>query len=153
MKNLLKSIILASLLGLSVKSSAQLNAAIGFGADTYGKIVYNLSANYQMSRIVISGEIRPSATKNVETNNYLGFKAGYDLFKQPDAELIGKSLLIEGGYYFDKISSDKIILNKWTFAAGIKYVKFFTETGAIFIEPFYLNRSAQLNAGIIVKFI
>jgi hypothetical protein len=142
--------LIASLTGCQ-PSIAQVNANFGIGTD-FKHIVYNVGASYDIGRFEFTGEIRPSFTRSVDTHNYLGFKGGIGLFSEYDADLFKKQVYAEIGYYYDKVNSEKIELNKWHYAAGIKGVKMITEQGGITGELLYINESAQANFGMILKF-
>lgn len=131
---------------------AQLNANFAAGADTHKHIVYNLGFGYDVGRLQFTGEIRPSFTRDADTHNYLGFKGGIGLFNQSDADILSKQLYAEVGYYYDKVNSEKIELNKWHYAAGIKYVTMITDQGGLTGELLYINKSVQGTIGLILKF-
>jgi hypothetical protein len=143
--------LIASLTGCN-PSIAQVNANFGIGADTHKHIVYNVGFGYDIGRFQFTGEIRPSFTRDADTHNYLGFKGGIGLFNEADAYLLSKQVYAEFGYYYDKVNSEKVELNKWHYAAGIKGVKMITEQGGITGELFYINNSIQLTAGMLIKF-
>lgn len=131
---------------------SQLNTGLGYGYDTKGKAIATWSVGFEKRRLNVEGQIRPSLTRNVKTNNYIGGSVGYNLVAPSDAYLKAFSLIAYVGYFYDHVSSDKVILNKYFFSGALRAIKMINENGGLFLESFYINKSVQFSGGIHFKF-
>jgi len=155
MKKFLTGIIVTWLIILllgNIKCTAQLNTGLGIGYDTHGRAIASWSAGYEKGRFNVEGQIRPSLTRNVKTNNYIGGNIGLNLINAPDAYLKAFSLIAYAGYFYDRVSNDKLILNKYYFSGSLRAIKMINENGGIFAETMYINKSIQASFGIHFKF-
>lgn len=141
MKHLLAISIFAMVMAYSLKCSGQVTMGMGAGTDfRHGLAVLNLG--YEVSNIVIEGRLTPSLTRNVNANNFMGGSVGYDF-----GGLVGSA-----GYYYDLVSEDKRWLNKAYVGYSVKWYTLINDRSGLFINALYINKSAQLTAGIHYKF-
>lgn len=101
-----------------------------------------LSLSYEVSNIVMEGEMRISVTRIANAPKNVGGRIGYDF----------GGFIPAVGYYYNGCSSDHPELNFSGFGYFLKYVSFITDQGAIYFEGAYVNKSAQLTAGIHFEF-
>lgn len=151
MKKKTKLISMAILLSLFVcsKSNAQLNAGIGIGYDAQGQVIAQLSFGYEIGILSLTGEIKPALSRNVSANNYCGGNISLNVLN-PASE--NNYLFIGAGYYYNKKSEDKIILNKYYVGYLVKYIHMTNDHAGLYIEPMYINNSVQITAGMMLKF-
>lgn len=140
------------LIGLPFTSEGQLNTGIGAGWDTHGRAVAVWSVGCSVAKLVeVQAEIRPSVSRSVFAHNYMGGRIGLNLINPDDA---GLSVIMGGGYFYDKKSSDKTSLNKYYWGTFVKSIIQVNErsNGCLFVEALYINNSAQFAVGIHYKF-
>lgn len=130
-------------------AKSQIFVAAGLGYDTKGTAISNLQMGYNRGLINAMAEIRPSLTRKVEMNNLLGFRLSLNLVN-PDED--GLSISPGIGYYYNHKSSDKRTLNKWQYGYSLKSGIEITDTGELFFEGFYSDKSFQIEIGMQVNF-
>ena len=145
MKKLLKLLSILILLGLSIGSKAQVNFNMGVGLSTSKTATGQIGLNYELSKIAIGGEIRPSLTRSVNSPQLFGFRAGYNVLNSED------EVIPFVGYYWDKFSDSKQQKGEWITGYGIIAVKSISDVGSIYFEPSYI-KGINLLIGVIVKF-
>lgn len=128
------------------RAKAQFNFNMGAGYSTNKNAVAHIGLNYEISKITIGGEIRPSITRSVNSMQLFGFRAGINVLNS-DNEVIPFI-----AYYYNKFSDSKLTKGEWITGYGIRAVKSINEIGSIYLDPCYVGKNVQVMAGIIFKF-
>lgn len=155
MKNLKIKVNILILFALFATSNlnAQLNAAIGGGYSFNNYPVYELKFGYELHRINFNGGFSRSLNRNSNTHIYSGAEIGFNLLNEGDAYLLAHSIIISGGYWYDKINSDqKAELSAWRPSISLRYIQLLKENAGLYGQLMYINNNVLLTAGMLLKF-
>lgn len=139
MEVLIISVAILAIVALcSTKAYSQMHAEVGVGVSDHP--VGKLSFGYQLAGVVIEAVEQPSITKQANSDNYFGFKAGYSI----------AGLVPMIGYYYDYKSADDKARNKWGVGYSLKYIYLLGDAGGLFAEGTYIN-NVQVVAGFHIR--
>jgi hypothetical protein len=159
-KLLMKKVVFFILLISPIVLHAQLFVNLGAGAATYEQKlpltdegshalpsqvlvpVVKMAAGFEMHRIFLEAELRPTLTHESNSPNNLGLKAGYYI----------NHFIPAIGYYYNYCNSDNPINNKAGFGYSVEYIVPFNRNGDLYFEAVYLNNSWQLTGGFHIPF-
>ena len=110
----------------------------GYGFDLQtGKPVMKLAAGYEANNIQAQAVMSASLSRSVNTNNYFGIKAGYDI----------AGIIPSVGYYYDLRNGDDKSVNQYYPGISLKGVLPINERGGIYLDGMYINKSFEITAG------
>ena len=115
----------------------------GIHAKTFHP-VFKLSVQGEYKNFVVEAAEYPILSREVAPGNYLGFSAGYRIWK----------LLPTVGYLFNLRSADRkgSQMNGWKWKAGLKFLQMVNMNAGLYGEALYLDGHAGINAGIAYRF-
>jgi|GEM_PF-2406698 hypothetical protein len=104
--------------------------------------VVKMAAGYQIRHIVMEAELRPTLTRQSNSPNNFGLKAGYCIHHFVPAI----------GYYYNYCNSDNPANNTSGFGYSLEYLLPVTRNGDLYLEAAYMNHSMQLTGGFHIPF-
>jgi hypothetical protein len=134
---------------------AQFFANLGVGAATFEqKIPFNgegshalssqfivpvvkMAAGFEMRHIVLEAALRPTLTRQSNSPNNFGVKAGYHI----------NHFIPAIGYYYNYSNSDNPGNNTAGIGYSLQYIIPINRNGGLYVEAAYMNNSTQLTAG------
>jgi hypothetical protein len=104
--------------------------------------VVKMAAGYQIRHIVMEAELRPTLTRQSNSPNNFGLKAGYYIHHFVPAI----------GYYYNYCNSDNPANNTSGFGYSLEYLLPVTRNADLYVEAAYMNHSVQLIGGFHIPF-
>lgn len=104
--------------------------------------VVKMAAGFETRHIVMEAELRPTLTRQRNSPNNFGLKAGYHI----------NHFIPAIGYYYNYCNSDNPINNTAGFGYSLEYIVPLTRKGDLYFEAAYLNQSMQLTGGFHIPF-
>ena len=101
-----------------------------------------MAAGLEIRHIVMEAELRPTLTRQSNSPNNFGVKAGYRI----------NHFIPAIGYYYNYCNSDNPLNNTAGFGYSLEYIVPVTRNGDLYFEAAYLNNSWQLTGGFHIPF-
>ena len=104
--------------------------------------VVKISAGLQIRHFVMEAELRPTLTRQSNSPNNFGMKAGYRI----------NHFIPAIGYYYNYCNSDNPGNNTAGIGYSLQYIRQINRKTDLYLEAAYMNNSAQLTAGFHIPF-
>lgn len=88
--------------------------------------------------IVVETVLQAGITRTKNVGAYFGFKGGYNF----------GNIVPAVGFYYGYLDADNTDKNAGHVGYSLRYQKFVNEQAGLFVEGLYINKTAQLTAGI-----
>ncbi len=104
--------------------------------------VVKMAAGFEIRKIVLEAELRPTVTSKSNSPNNFGLKAGYHI----------NHFIPALGCYYNYSNSDNPANNQAGFGYSLEYIVPITGNGDLYFEAIYLNNSWQITGGFHIPF-
>lgn len=104
--------------------------------------VVKMSTGVQIRHFVLEAELRPTLTRQSNSPNNFGFKAGYRI----------SHFIPAIGYYYNYCNSDNPGNNTVGIGYSLQYITPINRKADLYLEAAYMNNSAQLTTGFHIPF-
>lgn len=139
-----KMVIFLLLLSLPAFAQSQIFANFGAGIETSKSYpVARISAGYEHNKVVIEAVEQFTITRAVNSSNYLGMKAGYNIHNFVPAV----------GYYYNYRNADNKEQNHGAAGYSLKYILILGEIGGPYAEALYIEKSVQFTVGFHINIL